>query len=46
MSLVPKSRQVTAEIEKIDTDKQVADHLTKNLEADKLVETRMMMFGW
>ena len=36
----------TIEIEKIDTDKQVADCLTKNLEATKFVEARKMMCGW
>ena len=36
----------TIEIEKIDTDKQVADCLTKNLEAGKFVKAQMMMCGW
>ena len=36
----------TIEIEKTDTDKQVADCLTKNLKADKFVKACKMMCGW
>ena len=36
----------TIKMDKIDTDKQVADCLTKNLDANKFVEAQKMMCGW
>ena len=36
----------TIKIKKVDTDKQVAECLTKNLEATKFVEAQKMMCGW
>ena len=36
----------TIETEKMDSDKQVVDCLTKNLEAEKFAKARMMMCGW
>jgi len=36
----------TFEIKKTDTNKQVADYLTNDIEADKFANARMMMCGW
>ena len=36
----------TVEIKKTDTNKQVADYLTNDIEADKFANARMMMCGW
>ena len=50
--ITPQNRHIGAKHhwfqshEKIDTDKQVADCLTKNLETDKFVKARKMMCGW